>query len=337
MLMKILVTGSAGFIGYHACKSLLDVGHEIIGLDNLNNYYDVSLKNHRLSLLKNYKNFVFYKIDIQDEKSIDNLFKNHKFNRVLHLAAQAGVRHSIKNPSIYINSNIHGFLNILEACRNNKIEHLVYASSSSVYGLNQIQPYSENHNVNHPVSLYGATKKSNELMAHSYSELYKLPTTGLRYFTVYGPYGRPDMSPMIFADSIINEKPIRVYNNGKHKRDFTYVDDIVNGTIKILDRVPSPDTTWTGLKPSTSSSSAPWRIYNIGNSHPVELLKYIEYFEKHLGKKAIKEMVPFQLGDMESTFADVDELKGIIDYQPKTNLDEGIKYFCDWYKSYFNC
>ena len=333
--MKILVTGSAGFIGYHACKSLIDNGHEIIGVDNLNDYYDVSLKNHRISLLKNYKNFDFYKIEIQDYKSLESLFNKYKFKRVLHLAAQAGVRYSIENPSIYIHSNIHGFLNILEACRHNNIEHLVYASSSSVYGLNQLHPYNENHNVSHPVSLYGATKKSNELMAHSYSELYNLPTTGLRYFTVYGPLGRPDMSPMIFADSIINEKPIKVYNNGKHKRDFTYIDDVVDGTIKILDKIPISDNKWSGLKPSLSSSSAPWRIFNIGNNQPVELLKYIECLEKYLGKKAIKEMVPLQPGDMQSTFADVDALKNIINYQPKINLDEGIKNFCNWYKDYF--
>ena len=334
--MKILVSGSAGFIGYHACKLLLDNGHEVIGIDNLNDYYDINLKNHRLSLLKNYKNFIFYKIDIQDHRSLESLFKKHKFDYVLHLAAQAGVRYSIENPSIYIQSNISGFLNILESCRHNNIKHLVYASSSSVYGLNELQPYSENHGVNHPVSLYGATKKSNELMAHSYSELYSLPTTGLRYFTVYGPLGRPDMSPMIFADSILNNKPIKVYNNGKHKRDFTYIDDIVNGTIKILDKIPISDNKWSGLKPGFSSSSAPWKIYNIGNSHPVELLEYIECLEKYLGKKAIKEMVPFQPGDMESTFADVDALKNIINYEPKTNLDEGIKYFCGWYKSYYN-
>lgn len=334
--MKILVSGSAGFIGYHACKLLLDNGHEIIGIDNLNDYYDINLKKHRLSLLKKYKTFVFCKIDIQDHLSLENIFKKHKFDYVLHLAAQAGVRYSIKNPHIYIHSNVHGFLNILEACRHNDIKHLVYASSSSVYGLNQIQPYSENHGVDHPVSLYGATKKSNELMAHSYSELYNLPTTGLRYFTVYGPMGRPDMSPMIFADSILNNKPIKVYNNGKHKRDFTYIDDIVNGTIKILDKIPKPDDKWSGLKPNFSSSSAPWKIYNIGNSHPVELLEYIECLEKYLGKKAIKEMVSFQPGDMESTFADVDALKNIINYEPKTNLDEGIKYFCGWYKSYYN-
>ena len=333
--MKILVTGSAGFIGYHACKSLIDNGHEIIGVDNLNDYYDVSLKNHRISLLKNYKNFDFYKIEIQDYKSLESLFNKYKFKRVLHLAAQAGVRHSIENPSIYIHSNIHGFLNILEACRHNNIEHLVYASSSSVYGLNQVHPYNENHSVNHPVSLYGATKKSNELMAHSYSELYNLPTTGLRYFTVYGPLGRPDMSPMIFADSIINEKPIKVYNNGKHKRDFTYIDDVVDGTIKILDKIPKSDNKWSGLKPSLSSSSAPWRIFNIGNNQPVELLKYIECLEKYLGKKAIKEMLPLQPGDMQSTFADVDALKDIINYQPKIDLDEGIKNFCNWYKDYF--
>lgn len=334
--MKILVSGSAGFIGYHACKLLLDNGHEIIGIDNLNDYYDINLKKHRLSLLKKYKTFVFCKIDIQDHLSLENIFKKHKFDYVLHLAAQAGVRYSIKNPHIYIHSNVHGFLNILEACRHNDIKHLVYASSSSVYGLNQIQPYSENHGVDHPVSLYGATKKSNELMAHSYSELYNLPTTGLRYFTVYGPLGRPDMSPMIFADSILNNKPIKVYNNGKHKRDFTYIDDIVNGTIKILDKIPKLDDKWSGLKPNLSSSSAPWRIYNIGNNRPVELLEYIKCLEKYLGKKAIKEMVPFQPGDMESTFADIDALKSIINYEPKTNLDEGIKYFCEWYKSYFN-
>lgn len=334
--MKILVSGTAGFIGYHACKLLLDNGHEIIGIDNLNDYYDINLKKHRLSLLKKYKTFVFYKIDIQDHQSLENIFKKYKFDYVLHLAAQAGVRYSIENPSIYIQSNITGFLNILEACRHNNIKHLVYASSSSVYGLNELQPYSENHSVNHPVSLYGATKKSNELMAHSYSELYSLPTTGLRYFTVYGPLGRPDMSPMIFADSILNNKPIKVYNNGKHKRDFTYIDDIVNGTIKILDKIPISDNKWSGLKPGFASSSAPWKIYNIGNSHPVELLEYIECLEKYLGKKAIKEMVPFQPGDMESTFADVDALKNIINYEPKTNLDEGIKYFCGWYKSYYN-
>ena len=334
--MKILVTGSAGFIGYHASKFLCKAGYNVIGIDNLNNYYDLSLKNHRSALLKEYQNFRFHKIDITNQKSIETLFKKEKFNRVLHLAAQAGVRYSIDNPNAYIHSNIFGFLNILEACRYNKVEHLVYASSSSVYGLNQIQPYSENHNTNHPVSLYASTKKSNELMAHSYSELYNLPTSGLRYFTVYGPLGRPDMSPMVFADCIMNNKPINVYNNGKHKRDFTYIDDIIEGTVKILDKIPLKNPKWSGAKLDPSSSSAPWKIYNIGSNQPIELLKYIEYLEKYLGKKAIKKMLPFQKGDMESTFADIDTLKNIIGYKSKTNIEDGIKLFCEWYKEYFN-
>ena len=334
--MKILVTGAAGFIGYHACKYLSNLKNEIVGIDNLNEYYDVSLKKHRLSLLKKYQNFRFHKIDITDKESMENLFKKEKFNRVLHLAAQAGVRYSIENPKVYIDSNIYGFFNILEACRNHDIEHLVYASSSSVYGLNKKQPYNENHSANHPVSLYGSTKLSNELMAHSYSELFKLPTTGLRYFTVYGPMGRPDMSPMIFARSILNEKPIKVHNNGNHKRDFTYIDDIVEGTIKILDKIPSPNSNWNSLNFDSASSSAPWKIFNIGSSRPIKLLKYIECLEKYLNKKAIKEMVPFQVGDMESTYADTQFLNDTINFQPKTKLDDGIKLFCEWYKSYFN-
>ena len=334
--MKILVTGAAGFIGYHACKALCEIGHNVIGIDNLNNYYDVSLKQHRLSLLKNYQNYNFEKIDISDEKSINYLFKKEKFNRVLHLAAQAGVRYSISNPSIYISSNIHGFLNILEGCRNNKVEHLVYASSSSVYGLNQTQPFEEKHSVNHPVSLYGSTKKSNELMDHSYSELYNLPTTGLRYFTVYGPFGRPDMSPMIFADAILNDKPIKLYNNGNHKRDFTFIDDIIVGTIKVLEQIPSGNTNWSGLDPDPSSSSSPWKIYNIGNNSSIELLKYIECLEKHLGKKSVKEMISFQSGDMKSTYANTEELTKAINFRSQTSLNEGIKIFCNWYKEYFN-
>ncbi len=333
--MKILVTGSAGFIGYHACKYLSNSNNEIVGIDNLNEYYDVSLKNHRLLLLEKYQNFQFHKIDITDKESIEKLFKKEKFNRVLHLAAQAGVRYSIENPYVYIDSNINGFLNILEACRHYNIEHLVYASSSSVYGLNKKQPYNESQPANHPVSLYGSTKLSNELMAHSYSELYKLPTTGLRYFTVYGPLGRPDMSPMIFANSILNEKPLKVYNYGNHKRDFTYIDDIVEGTIKILDKIPSPNPSWNSLNFDLTSSSAPWKIFNIGSSRPVKLLEYIECLEKHLNKKAIKEMFPFQEGDMESTFADTQLLKEAINFHPKTKLDDGIKLFCEWYKNYF--
>ncbi len=333
--MKILVTGAAGFIGFHISKYLCERGDEVIGIDNLNNYYDVSLKKARLELLKPYSNFSFLKIDIAERSAIGSLFEQHSFERVIHLAAQAGVRYSIENPFAYAESNLTGFLNILEGCRHNKVGHLVYASSSSVYGANEKTPFSESDNVDHPVSLYAASKKANEAMAHSYSHLYNLPTTGLRFFTVYGPWGRPDMSPILFAKAIIEDKPIKVFNYGKHRRDFTYIDDIVQGIVQTLDRVAMPNLQWSRQNPDPASSNAPWRIYNIGNNHPVELLHYIECIEKALGKTAKKELLPLQPGDVEHTYADVSALSRDIEYLPNTSIKVGVDNFISWFKSYY--
>lgn len=334
--MKVLVTGSAGFIGFHVSKKLLEQGHSIIGLDNMNDYYPVSLKEARLKQLLPYTNFRFEKIDLADREKISNLFADGDFQLVVHLAAQAGVRYSIDNPHAYVDSNIVGFMNILEGCRAHKIQHLVYASSSSVYGSNEKFPFSEKDNVDHPVSLYAATKKANELMAHTYSHLYGLPTTGLRFFTVYGPWGRPDMSPILFANAIMEDKPLKIFNYGKHRRDFTYIDDIVNGILLALNRVPGGDLEWTGLAPDPSSSRAPWRVYNIGNSKPVELLYYIELIEKTLGKTADKELLPLQPGDVEHTFADVTAFQCDTGYAPSVRIEEGIPRFIEWYKSYYS-
>ena len=333
--MKILVTGVAGFIGMHSAKKLLDEGHEVIGIDNLNDYYDVTLKEDRLKLLEGYKNFRFLKLDIKDQKDVADLFKKESPQRVLHLAAQAGVRYSIQNPYIYIDSNIQGFINILEGCRTIKTEHLVFASSSSVYGGNTKVPFSEHDNVDHPVSLYGATKKANELMAHTYSHLYQIPTTGLRFFTVYGPWGRPDMSPMLFTKAILADEPIQVFNHGDMMRDFTYIDDIVASVNETLFKTAMPNINFDGQHPDPATSHAPYRIFNIGNSHPVPLMQFIETIEDALGKKAIKRMMGMQAGDIKITSADTSELNQWINFKPNTSIKEGVTRFIDWYKNYY--
>lgn len=333
--MKVLVTGAAGFIGFHVAQALCSRGDQVVGIDNLNDYYDVALKQDRLALLNSLDNFEFKQLDIANRDGLSALFDECQFDRVVHLAAQAGVRYSIENPHAYADSNLVGFLNILEGCRHTRVEHLVYASSSSVYGANETIPFSEHDNVDHPVSLYAATKKANEAMAHSYSHLYNLPTTGLRFFTVYGPWGRPDMSPILFAKAITEGTPLKVFNYGKHKRDFTYIDDIVNGVIAALDSVAQPEPDWTGVKPDPASSKAPWRIYNIGNSQPVELLYYIECIEKALGKTAQKEMLPLQPGDVEHTYADVQALSRDTGYQPATPIEIGVSRFIQWFQDYY--
>jgi UDP-glucuronate 4-epimerase len=328
--LKILVTGAAGFIGMFVAKRLLECGDEVMGVDNLNDYYDVRLKEARLEQLRPFGNFKFVKADIADREAMEQLFARENFQRVVHLAAQAGVRYSIKNPHVYIQSNIVGFLHILEGCRHHKIEHLVYASSSSVYGSNAKVPFSESDNVDHPVSLYAATKKSNELMAHTYSHLYRLPTTGLRFFTVYGPWGRPDMSPMIFAKAIMEGKPIDVFNYGDMKRDFTYVDDIVEGVVRVLDNVPPPNPDFDPANPDPATSGAPWRIYNIGSHEPVGLAGYITALEQALGKKAKRNLLPMQAGDVKETCADTNHLRDAVDFAPTTPLALGLERFVEW-------
>lgn len=334
-ILKVLVTGAAGFIGSALSLRLLERGDEVVGIDNLNDYYDVNLKLARLERLKGFKNFTFIKIDISDRDAIEILFAREKFNRVMHLAAQAGVRYSLTNPHAYIDSNIVGFMNILEGCRHNNIEHLAYASSSSVYGANTTMPFSIHDNVDHPVSLYAASKKANELMAHTYSHLYKLPTTGLRFFTVYGPWGRPDMSLFMFTRNIIEGKPIDVFNYGNHRRDFTYIDDIVEGIIRVLDKPAATNSAWNSLQPDPGTSLAPYRLYNIGNNNPVNLLEFIETLEDCLGKTAIKNFLPIQPGDVPDTYADVSDLVHDLDYQPNTILASGISQFVKWYKSFY--
>lgn len=334
-MSKVLVTGSAGFIGYHLTKRLIKAGHLVTGIDNMNAYYEITLKESRLSDLKTALQFQFQPIDLQDKKALDALFAESKFDYVVNLAAQAGVRYSIQNPYAYLDSNIHGFLNILEACRNNAIKHLVYASSSSVYGANKKIPFSAKDNVDHPLALYAASKKANELMAHTYSNLYHIPTTGLRFFTVYGPYGRPDMALFIFTKAILEGKPIDVYNHGKMKRDFTFVDDIVEGIVRLLTNVPKGNAAWDALKPDPSSSFAPYKVYNIGNNKPVELLHFIEVLENKLGKKAVKNFLPLQPGDVPETFADVDDLINDVGFKPATSIEDGIGKFVDWYLEYY--
>ncbi|QOI96996.1 MAG: NAD-dependent epimerase [Flammeovirgaceae bacterium] len=332
----ILVTGAAGFIGFHLCKRLVNDGYAVTGIDNMNTYYDAQLKQSRLDILLTLPGFRFEAIDLCDKKNIDRLFAENRFNYVVNLAAQAGVRYSLINPYAYLESNMHGFLNILEACRHTQIEHLLYASSSSVYGANTKMPFSVHDNVDHPISLYAASKKANELMAHTYSALYKLPTTGLRFFTVYGPYGRPDMALFIFTKAIVEGKPIDVYNNGKMKRDFTYIDDIVEGMVRLMPRIPTPDTSWTGKHPDPSSSFAPYRLYNIGNNKPVELMHFIEVLEQKLQRKAVKNFLPIQDGDVPETFADVNDLMRDAGFKPNTTIEAGIEKFVTWYKEYYN-
>ena len=334
--MKILVTGAAGFIGYHTAKALLARGDEVVGLDNLNHYYDVNLKHSRLEILRKEPCFEFVQLDLSDRDAIAGLFATHKFHRVVHLAAQAGVRYSIENPFVYVDSNVLGTLAILEACRQNEVEHLVYASSSSVYGANEKMPFSTHHNVDHPVSLYAATKKSNELMAHSYASLYGLPVTGLRFFTVYGPFGRPDMALFRFTENILNDKPIDIFNFGHHRRDFTYVDDIVAGVTSVLDHVPLPNPDWSGSAPDPGTSSVPYRLYNMGNQRPIDLIYYIEVLENCLGRKAKRNLLPKQPGDMLDTWADVEDLVTDVGYCPDTSVEDGVQYFVDWYVDYYN-
>ena len=332
--MSILITGSAGFIGSALCLRLLERGEKIIGIDNHNDYYDPVLKELRLKRYLDNTNYTHLRIDLNDQTAIEKAFSFYKPKKVVNLAAQAGVRYSIENPFVYINSNIVGFINILEGCRHYKIKHLVYASSSSVYGANTLMPFNTSHNVDHPLSLYAATKKSNELMAHTYSHLYGIPTTGLRFFTVYGPWGRPDMALFKFTKSILENKVIDVFNHGKHRRDFTYIDDIVEGVIRVLDTPASPNLSWNSNKPNPGSSMAPWSIYNIGRNHPVELMDYISALEKVLGKKAKTNMLPLQPGDVPDTFADVEDLVKNFDYKPKTSIEEGVSKFVSWYLEY---
>jgi len=332
--MKVLVTGCAGFIGMHACLRLLKRGDEVVGIDNLNDYYDVQLKQDRLGQLTIFEKFSFLKLDMTDQVGVEGLFARHGFQRVVHLAAQPGVRYSLKNPLAYIQSNLVGFTNILEGCRHHKIEHLVYASSSSVYGANTAIPFSVSQNVDHPVSLYAATKKSGELIAHSYSHLFELPVTCLRFFTVYGPWGRPDMSPSLFTKAILEGRPIDVFNHGKMQRDFTFVDDIVEGVVRVLDKPASPNPDFDTSSPDSSTSYAPYRIYNIGNHQPVELMTFIETIENALGKKAIKNMLPMQAGDVVATFAETKELREEFGFAPSTSLQEGVRKFADWYCDY---
>ncbi|MGB1833031.1 MAG: NAD-dependent epimerase [bacterium] len=333
--MHILVTGAAGFIGFHLVRRLLDRGDTVVGLDNLNSYYDVRLKRDRLILLEQKKNFSFIEANLEDSNSIQNVFDQHAFDRVVNLAAQAGVRYSLENPRAYIDANIVGFLNILENCRHNGVPHLVYASSSSVYGANTKMPFSVHHNVDHPVSLYAASKKSNELMAHTYSHLFGLPTTGLRFFTVYGPWGRPDMALFLFTKAILNGEPIQVFNHGKMRRDFTYVDDIVEGLIRVTDKIPVGNDNWSGDAPDPATSKAPYRIYNIGNHEPVELLHFIEVLEKALGQTAQKEFLSIQPGDVPATYANVEALEKDVDFRPNTPIEEGIERFVAWYRDYY--
>jgi UDP-glucuronate 4-epimerase len=333
--VKLLVTGAAGFIGFHTARLLLERGDEVVGLDNLNAYYDPALKQARLDILQDYPGFRFVKADIADREEMEALFRAEKFQRVVHLAAQAGVRYSIENPHAYVHSNITGFLHVIEGCRRTQVEHLVYASTSSVYGANTKMPFSETQGVDHPMTLYAATKRSNELMAHSYASLYGLPTTGLRFFTVYGPWGRPDMALFLFTKNILAGLPIDVFNDGYHQRDFTYVDDIVKGVAAAVDHVATPDPKWDSDHPNPSTSNVPYRIYNIGNQTPVPLLRYIEVLEHCLGRTAQKNLLPMQPGDLPDTWADVEALAREVGYRPSTDLETGVKRFVEWYLAYY--
>ena len=333
--MKILVTGAAGFVGFHTARTLLERGDTVVGLDNFNDYYDVNLKNARAAIIDEYPNFKMARLDLNDRDGVEQLFKDERFEKVVHLAAQAGVRYSIENPHAYIDSNIVGTLHILEGCRHHKVAHLVYASSSSVYGANTAMPFSIHQNVDHPLALYGATKKANELMAHCYANLYNLPTTGLRFFTVYGPYGRPDMALFLFTRNIIEGKPIDVFNYGNHRRDFTYIDDIVEGVIRTMDHTAAANPDWDASKPDPGSSNVPYRIYNIGNQQPIELMRYIEVIEECVGKKAEKKLLPLQPGDVPDTYADTEDLVRDIGYKPDTAIETGVRKFVDWYLEYY--
>lgn len=333
--MKVLLTGVAGFIGFHVAQRLLARGDTVVGIDNLNPYYDVRLKEARLAQLANRTGFHFLQLDLADREGMTRLFANHTPERVVHLAAQAGVRYSLTNPHVYVESNLVGFLHILEGCRHTKVQHLVYASSSSVYGANTKMPFSVHDNVDHPVSLYAASKKANELMAHTYSHLYQLPTTGLRFFTVYGPWGRPDMALFLFTQAILAGQPIDVFNEGKMRRDFTYIDDIVEGIVRVLDTLPQPHPQWSSVHPDPGTSQAPYRIYNIGNNHPVELLDFIRALENCLGRTAEKKLLPMQLGDVPETYADVDDLMRDVGFRPSTSIATGIARFVEWYRAYY--
>jgi UDP-glucuronate 4-epimerase len=333
--MKILVTGAAGFIGMHVAQRLLEREHAIVGVDNLNAYYDPKLKLDRLARLQPHRGFTFHRLDIGDGAGVSSLFAAERFDRVVHLAAQAGVRYSLENPHAYVQSNVHGFLNVLEACRHHGCEHLVYASTSSVYGANRKLPFSVHDNTDHPVSLYAATKKANELMAHTYSHLFALPVTGLRFFTVYGPWGRPDMSLALFTRAILQGTPIDVFNRGEMERDFTYVDDIVEGVVRVLDVVPTPDESVDMLRPDPAVSYAPYRLYNIGNNRPVQLTAFIETLERALGRSAIKNFLPMQPGDVPATYADIEELRDVTGFAPSTPLEEGIRRYVAWFREYY--
>ena len=334
-MQKIFVTGAAGFIGFHLSKRLLGEGREVIGLDNVNDYYDVALKEARLAMLEKERNFRFYRADLSDRAAMEGIFAKEKPEIVINLAAQAGVRYSITNPHVYIDSNLVGFINILEGCRHNQVKHLVFASSSSVYGANTKMPFSVHDNVDHPVSLYAATKKANELMAHTYASLYRLPCTGLRFFTVYGPWGRPDMALFLFTKAILEDRPIDVFNDGKMKRDFTYIDDIIEGVVRVTDKIPTPNNAWNGEQPDPASSFAPYRIYNIGNNNPVLLMDFIGYLEEYLGKTAQKNFLPLQEGDVPASWADVDDLMADVGFKPATPVAVGIERFVAWYREYY--
>ena len=335
MKEKVLITGAAGFIGFHLTRKLSAMGYQVVGIDNLNDYYDVRLKEDRLALLQEIDDFSFHKIDLEEKERIDELFAAEKFDYAINLAAQAGVRYSLENPYAYINANVTGFLNILEACRHYPVKHLVYASSSSVYGANTQMPFSTHHTVDHPVSLYAATKKSNELMAHTYAHLYGIPSTGLRFFTVYGPYGRPDMALFLFTKAILDGEPIKVFNNGEMRRDFTYVDDIVEGVARLLPHVAASNPAWDSNDPDTASSYAPYRVFNIGNNSPVKLMDFVEAIEESLGMEAKKNFMPLQDGDVPATYADVEDLMQAVDFKPNTDLKVGVQRFVDWYRAYY--